>query len=278
MTKKMKEKFDKYWGNGDKINLLLYIAVVLDPRRKMTYLQFCFSTIFGGDVVKVKEMLEKVKNCLSKLYDHYVALNSTNVHASNINETIDMVIDENDPHSLVNSQFNSFLEGQFSSSGSMSELDKYLGDIEKGGKNAQFDILEWWKVNATKYRVLSLIARDVLAMPVSTVASESAFSTGGRILDPFRSSLAPKMVEVLVCAQNWLRSNIPISLRQAVNDIEEFEQQYDSVQLLALETNLFLGGLGFYDQHRDMRLDIDNMSYEELLALEEKMGTVRKEP
>ncbi|KAI7993870.1 putative E3 ubiquitin-protein ligase HIP1, partial [Camellia lanceoleosa] len=42
-------------------------------------------------------------------------------------------------------------------------------------------------------------------------------------------------------------------------------------QLLALETNLFLGGLGFYDQHRDMRLDIDNMSYEELLALEEKI-------
>ena len=69
-----------------------------------------------------------------------------------------MVIDENDPHSIVNSQFNSFLEGQFFSSGSMSELDKYLGDIEKGGINAQFDILEWWKVNATKYRVLSLIA------------------------------------------------------------------------------------------------------------------------
>jgi hypothetical protein len=30
----------------------------------------------------------------------------------------------------------------------------------------------------------------------------------------------------------------------------------------------------FYDQHRDMRLDIDNMSYEELLALGDKMGTV----
>ncbi|XXG64445.1 hypothetical protein AAC387_Pa05g2401 [Persea americana] len=46
-------------------------------------------------------------------------------------------------------------------------------------------------------------------------------------------------------------------------------------QLLALESNLFLGGIRFYDQHRGMRLDIDNMSYEELLALEEKMGTVR---
>lgn len=33
-------------------------------------------------------------------------------------------------------------------------------------------------------------------------------------------------------------------------------------QLLVLETNLLLNGLNFYDQHRDMRLDIDDMSYE----------------
>ncbi|KAL7208295.1 hypothetical protein ACSBR1_030115 [Camellia fascicularis] len=64
-------------------------------------------------------------------------------------------------------------------------------------------------------------------MPISTVASESAFSTGGRILDPFRSSLSPSMVEALKCTQNWLRSNLPISLRKAMDDVEEFEQ-YDS--------------------------------------------------
>ena len=67
-----------------------------------------------------------------------------------------------------------------------------------------FDILPWWKENQRKYRVLSQIARDVLAIQVSTVASESAFSTGGQILDPFRSSLSPKMVEALICTQNWL--------------------------------------------------------------------------
>ncbi|XP_076930011.1 uncharacterized protein LOC143594632 [Bidens hawaiensis] len=45
-------------------------------------------------------------------------------------------------------------------------------------------------------------------------------------------------------------------------------------QILSLEANLFFGGINLFDQHRDMRLDIDNMSYEELLVLEEKMGTV----
>ena len=74
----------------------------------------------------------------------------------------------------------------------MSKLDKYLGDIEKSVNNTQFDILEWWKVNATKYRVLSLNARDVLAMPVSTVVAELAFCTGGRILDPFVVHLLPR--------------------------------------------------------------------------------------
>ncbi|KAL1831815.1 hypothetical protein ACET3Z_001466 [Daucus carota] len=58
--------------------------------------------------------------------------------------------------------------------------------------------------------------------------------------------------------------------------LERIEQDEELTyeQLLALETNLFIGGLGFYDRHRDMRLDIENMSYEELLALEEKMGNV----
>ncbi|KAJ4835881.1 hypothetical protein Tsubulata_030861 [Turnera subulata] len=54
----------------------------------------------------------------------------------------------------------------------------------------------------------------------------------------------------------------------------EHDEELTYEQLLVLEANLFLNGLNFHDQHRDMRLDIDNMSYEELLALEERMGTV----
>lgn len=58
--------------------------------------------------------------------------------------------------------------------------------------------------------------------------------------------------------------------------LERLEQgeELTQEQIHLLETNLNLSELNIYDHHRDMRLDIDNMSYEELLALEERMGTV----
>jgi hypothetical protein len=84
---------------------------------------------------------------------------------------------------------------------SKSEIDRYLmEEVEK--PNANFDILNWWKVNSTKFPVLAQKASIVWVIPITTVASESVFSTGGRVLDLFRSSLAQKTIQALVCAQN----------------------------------------------------------------------------
>jgi hypothetical protein len=102
-----------------------------------------------------------------------------------------------------------------------SEVDRYLLDGYVA-TTKDFDILAWWKVNAPKYPILAEIAHDVLAIPISTGTFESAFSTGGRILDPFMSSLSPLTVEALICTQNWLR-NRPINFRE----LEEFVESYD---------------------------------------------------
>jgi hypothetical protein len=69
----------------------------------------------------------------------------------------------------------------------------------------KFDILTWWKNKVSEYPILSQLVRDIMPTPVSTVASESAFSTGGRVLEVYRSSLKPDMAEALICTQNWLR-------------------------------------------------------------------------
>ena len=121
----------------------------------------------------------------------------------------------------------------FGITASKSELEKYLSE-ENEEDGSKFDIREWWKVNSSRFPVLSHLALDVLAIPISTVASESAFSTGGRILDPFRSSLTPFMVQALVCTQDWLRGSI------AVNDEE------DTAELTKLEEGKLIIYLSYF--------------------------------
>ena len=59
--------------------------------------------------------------------------------------------------------------------------------------------------NTDAYPILALIARDFLAIPVSTVSSESAFSCAGRILEKKSDfSLSLETLEALVCAKDWL--------------------------------------------------------------------------
>jgi hypothetical protein len=65
----------------------------------------------------------------------------------------------------------------------------------------------WWKINSSKFLILAEVVRDVLAIPITTVVFESAFSIGGCVIDPFWSYLAPKTMEVFICTQNWLRSS-----------------------------------------------------------------------
>ncbi|KAA0032874.1 transposase [Cucumis melo var. makuwa] len=57
-----------------------------------------------------------------------------------------------------------------------SEIDIYLLEANVRTEG-DFDILQWWKMNSERFEVLGCMARDILAIPVSTVASESAFST-----------------------------------------------------------------------------------------------------
>ncbi|KAM3284668.1 hypothetical protein P3S67_023467 [Capsicum chacoense] len=77
------------------------------------------------------------------------------------------------------------------------------------------------------------MAREVLSIPISRVASECAFSTDGRILDSFRSSLTPKLVQILVCLQDWIRSESqPISIEEDIDVLEKLEQELANTSIL----------------------------------------------
>jgi hypothetical protein len=50
------------------------------------------------------------------------------------------------------------------------------------------------------------MARGVLAIQASTVASESSISVTGRIISDHRSRLKSDTVDALICLQDWLKA------------------------------------------------------------------------
>ncbi|KAL6861247.1 hypothetical protein ACP4OV_016947 [Aristida adscensionis] len=105
----------------------------------------------------------------------------------------------NDPWAAWDQQLSNELQAQVST-----ELDRYLEE-NPIPRSKEFDIINWWKGNTSKYPILARIARDLLAVPASSVASECAFSTGERVISTSRCSLLPDTVEALVCLQDWHR-------------------------------------------------------------------------
>ena len=51
--------------------------------------------------------------------------------------------------------------------------------------------------------MLSIIARNVLTVPMSTVPSEAAFSAGGRVVSKKRCNLSLEAIEAVVCLKDW---------------------------------------------------------------------------
>ncbi|CAH8390750.1 unnamed protein product [Eruca vesicaria subsp. sativa] len=73
------------------------------------------------------------------------------------------------------------------------------------------------------------------------------------------------------------RSRLTVSQMQNILDVMRRDPNHslrlEDVMLLN-QSLMFDGAAGMHDRYRDMRLDVDNMSYEELLALEERIGDV----
>jgi hypothetical protein len=141
-----------------------------------------------------------VKIAISTLFIQYAAEVEDNVDILSQEQNREDVV-------LVDSSLSDWHEHvKTKKAGSRCELQRYLEE-EFHPHTPDFDILKWWAVNSARYPILGNIARDVLVVPASTVASESAFSTCGRVITDHRSSLGAETVEALMCFGDRIRHN-----------------------------------------------------------------------
>ncbi|KAL4302404.1 hypothetical protein GQ457_10G016050 [Hibiscus cannabinus] len=196
LAAKMKAKFDKYWS---KCSLSLAVAAILDPRFKMKLVEYYYSQIYGSTAL---ERIKEVSDGLKELFNTY-SICSTLIDQDSALPLGSLPSSSNDGRDRLKG-FDKFLHETSQSQSAISDLEKYL-DEPVFPRNCDFNILNWWRVHTPRYPILSMMARDVLGTPMSTVSQESAFNAGGRMLDSSRSSLAPDTRQALICAQDWLR-------------------------------------------------------------------------
>ncbi|CAL9019875.1 unnamed protein product, partial [Prunus brigantina] len=204
LASKMREKYKKYFVKFEDMNVLLVVAIVLDPRFKLRHVTHLFK----------KEKM-----------DGGIHIRSGNVNSTpqTVNANSQDVDDIMDDWIKVVEKSEKVVVAY--------EVNTYLHDpLELTTKEVFFDILLLWKLNGPKYPVLAAIAKDILAIQVSTVASKSCFSTRGKIIDAFKSSLTPRSVEALICMQNWLKGN-DISTNLEDEPTPEEYEFYESVEL-----------------------------------------------
>ncbi|KAL6571971.1 hypothetical protein OROMI_012929 [Orobanche minor] len=191
-----RKKYISYFNSIGDMNQLLLVGLILDPRFKLRYFERVIRRILGYDDATVKTKSRNLKELIIKLTDLYAPLISS--QCSNTKNEL--------TKSVMGSSKRVFFNKDFKKKALMiedwekdleddaivisHEVDRYLLDPIKKC-NSDFDTLKWWRLNGSKYPNLQLVAKDVFAIQGSTVASESCFSTGKRVIDPHKSSLTP---------------------------------------------------------------------------------------
>uniref|UniRef100_A0A803KYL0 Transposase n=1 Tax=Chenopodium quinoa TaxID=63459 RepID=A0A803KYL0_CHEQI len=200
MVKPMLEKFDKYWSD---YNFYLSCAAILDPRYKVKFVEYCFSKLYGS--VEVSRRINLVLGTMKSMFEDYKLQ-----YASS-----SPIVVAPSPPSTSGARnyfddYDHFVGTSARSQVGKSQLEMYRDD-DALDLNSQLDILEFWHQSSVRYPVVSKMARDLLTIPISTVASESAFSIGGKTVSASRSSLKSKTIQALVCLVSvccWLFGSV----------------------------------------------------------------------
>ncbi|KAJ0229749.1 HAT protein [Hirschfeldia incana] len=215
------------------MNKLIIVDGVLDPTKKMKFFSKCFENLYVKDSDEATQLTKDTEDILKSLFDEYnisynkdknggsAAASVQSQSQGTSSQSQDHFVEEVSQRKVLGNgvayeSMNDIYDELGQEAGfqeTINELDLYLKESVENHhvmNGTEYDVLSWWRGNSGKYPVLSLLARDIFAMQVSSVASESAFSTSGRVLDPSRSCLTHYIIEVLMCTEQWLKCEIKV--------------------------------------------------------------------
>ncbi|GAB2298587.1 hypothetical protein Dimus_038538 [Dionaea muscipula] len=175
----MMKKYNSYFGNVKKLNKLIFVALVLDPRSKMDILKRGLIKAFQGHPEVAEELFNGTKKLLQDLYECYSEAQSS--HVPQAQAQVSRIPSSSSTSTMTSSSTRKLSkskrsweqvcdESELDTPTEKSELERYLAE-DREVPREDFDLLNYWKVMQGRFPTLASIARDVFAIPASTVAS-----------------------------------------------------------------------------------------------------------
>jgi hypothetical protein len=197
IAKKMRVTYDKYF---DYCTFVSGIAAVFDPRSKLGFLQYSSKGLYGSCAKNYLAIVD----ALGHIFDEYAKdLSSQALSSSFINNGNSSTSYEDNDCDIRDGWYKS-KRGINNVPLQRGELDQYLEEEPISDPGGEFDILGWWHTNSSNFPTLWKMARDILAIPMSTSISNSAFCTETMTINPAFNGLDSDIIEALVCGKDWL--------------------------------------------------------------------------
>lgn len=192
-------KIDKYYEKTTESPAYL-MAMILNPKEKMSYFKKHWSPELQGDVVECVEKVFKERYLLlSKGSDHQELTMSTKwgLHTL-LRELSDDEVDTTETGSNALEDPGQPWTQYFRA---------YMDTVEQVPDG--WSPIKWWGVNCSRYHAAwASLARDYLSIMSSSISSERAFSQGGITISKRRNRLKGDIVEMLQCMKCAIRHDL----------------------------------------------------------------------
>ncbi|XP_015883071.1 zinc finger BED domain-containing protein DAYSLEEPER isoform X1 [Ziziphus jujuba] len=185
--------------NNQVCNIFTYMTAILDPRIK---------------VELIPESLNS-ENFLEEARTHFIRNYSTSHFPSMTGGYGAQEIEDGGSVSFAEEIARKKRRASMSSA--TDELTQYLSEPPAP---IPTDVLEWWKVNSTRYPRLSVMARDFLAVQATSLAPEEIFCGKGDEIVRQRFCMPHNSTQSLLCIRSWILGGMKLKFKSTEIDYE----------------------------------------------------------
>ncbi|XWS37693.1 hypothetical protein CRYUN_Cryun19dG0066900 [Craigia yunnanensis] len=193
----MAKKLSSY--NNQVCNIFIYMTAILDPRIKCELIP---------ESLNLENYLEEARaHFMRNYYTSHFSSMTSGYSAQDVEDGVRVSFAEEIARK----------KRRPSMSNATDELTRYLSESPAPTKT---DVLEWWKVNSTRYPRLSAMARDFLAVQATSVKPEELFCRKGDEIDKQRFCMPHDSTQAILCIKSWTQGGLKLKYKSTEIDYE----------------------------------------------------------